>query len=257
MSAASISSTFSACCGPPAGDGGGLRAGSQSNRPAAGLHARSGRVGCDRRCTGDSACADWRRAPEAFLPEDLNFRGSLHVDWMGAAFALLLAVIATLLAGAAPAWMSWRTQPQEALRGDSRSASESRGGKQLRVFRRCRSRCQRDPGPDDGVVDCQPLPPDARRARLSVGSRVDSDHRIAGQRVSQSRRPLQENAGQAAATALGVENAAIVSILPLDGDYWIDMALLPGDTRSVFQMPTEHWRWISPEAIFRRFIFPW
>ncbi|HET9099792.1 MAG TPA: ABC transporter permease, partial [Acidobacteriaceae bacterium] len=62
---------------------------------------------------------------QQFLPADLNFRGNLHVDWIGAAFAVLLAVIATLLAGAAPAWMGWRTQPQEALRGDSRSASES------------------------------------------------------------------------------------------------------------------------------------
>jgi putative ABC transport system permease protein len=45
----------------------------------------------------------------------------------------------------------------------------------------------------------------------------------------------------------GVESVAVTSELPLDGDYWIDMALLPGDTRSVFQMPTEHWRWMSPE----------
>ena len=69
---------------------------------------------------------------QCFLPTALNFRGNLQVDWMGAAFAVLLAVMATLLAGAAPAWMSWRTQPQDALRGDSRSASESRSGKQLR-----------------------------------------------------------------------------------------------------------------------------
>jgi ABC-type antimicrobial peptide transport system permease subunit len=47
-------------------------------------------------------------------------------------------------------------------------------------------------------------------------------------------------------TLPGVEAAAIVSVLPLDGDFWIDMARLSGDTRSFFQIPTEHWRWISP-----------
>ena len=48
-------------------------------------------------------------------------------------------------------------------------------------------------------------------------------------------------------TLPGVENAAMVSVvLPLDGDFWIDMARVSGDTRSFFQMPTEHWRWISP-----------
>ncbi len=44
----------------------------------------------------------------------------------------------------------------------------------------------------------------------------------------------------------GVESAAVTSLLPLDGDNWIDVAHISGDTRSFFQMPTEHWRWISP-----------
>ena len=69
-----------------------------------------------------------------FLPPALDFRGSLHVDWIGAGCAILLAAVATLLAGAAPAWMSWHTQPQEALRSESRSASETRGGKRMRKF---------------------------------------------------------------------------------------------------------------------------
>ena len=43
-----------------------------------------------------------------YLPPELNFRGALHLDWAGAACALLLAVMATLLAGAIPAWISSR-----------------------------------------------------------------------------------------------------------------------------------------------------
>jgi hypothetical protein len=66
------------------------------------------------------------------LPPALNFRGNLHLDWAGAAFAVLLATITTLLAGTAPAWMSWRTQPQEALQNDSYSGGESHGGERFR-----------------------------------------------------------------------------------------------------------------------------
>ena len=41
-------------------------------------------------------------------------------------------MLATLLAGAAPAWMIANTQPQEVLHSESRLASESRSSKRLR-----------------------------------------------------------------------------------------------------------------------------
>ena len=51
---------------------------------------------------------------------------------LGAGCALLLAVLATLLAGAAPAFMVSRTAPQEVLHSESRLASESRGSRRVR-----------------------------------------------------------------------------------------------------------------------------
>jgi predicted permease len=44
----------------------------------------------------------------------------------------------------------------------------------------------------------------------------------------------------------GVEHAAVVSELPLTNDRWLDMMHLPGDARPMFQLPTEHFRWVSP-----------
>ena len=44
----------------------------------------------------------------------------------------------------------------------------------------------------------------------------------------------------------GVEHAAAVSELPLSGDQWVDMARVPGDARPMMQMPSEHFRWVSP-----------
>ncbi|MFZ0517565.1 MAG: ABC transporter permease, partial [Acidobacteriaceae bacterium] len=183
---------------------------------------------------------------QQFLPEDLNFRGNLHVDWMGAAFALLLAVIATLLAGAAPAWMSWRTQPQEALRGDSRSASESRSGKQLR-----KTLVAAEVAVSVTLVLMTGLLTASLYRLMHVERGFQADRVLTANielpgKEYPKRVDLYKNMLAKLKQLPGVENAAIVSILPLDGDYWIDMALLPSDARSVFQMPTEHWRWISP-----------
>lgn len=185
-----------------------------------------------------------------FLPDALNFRGPLHVDWAGAGCALLLALIATMLAGAAPAWMSWHTQPQEALRIESRSASESRGGKRLRKFL-----VAAEVGVSVALVLMTGL------LTTSLFHLMHIDHGFDAARVLTATIILPEKAyphrqDRAAfyKTTLdrltplpGVEHAAVVSVLPLSGDRWIDMMLLPGDTRPVFQMPTEHFRWVSPE----------
>jgi predicted permease len=44
----------------------------------------------------------------------------------------------------------------------------------------------------------------------------------------------------------GVEQAAVVSELPLTNDRWLDMVHLPGDSRPMMTLPTEHFRWVSP-----------
>ena len=183
---------------------------------------------------------------QQFLPADLNFRGNLHVDWIGAAFAVLLAVIATLLAGAAPAWMGWRTQPQEALRGDSRSASESRSGKQLR-----KTLVAAEVAVSVTLVLMTGLLTASLYRLLHVERGFQADRvltatiELPGKEYSR-RVELYKTMLTNLQQLPGVQSAAITSVLPLAGDSWIDMARIPGDTRSVFQMPTEHWRWISP-----------
>jgi predicted permease len=44
----------------------------------------------------------------------------------------------------------------------------------------------------------------------------------------------------------GVEHAASINELPLSGDHWIDMIRLVGESRPFFQVPSEHFRWVSP-----------
>jgi len=184
-----------------------------------------------------------------FLPPALNFRGNLHVDWVGASCAILLAVVATLLAGAAPAWMSWHTQPQEALRAESRTSSESHGGKRLRKF----------------LVAAEVSV--SVTLVLTTGLLSTSMYRLMhvhrgfqAERVLTARIVLPANgySKQQQAEALyksvlerlkrlpGVERVALTAELPLAGDTWIDMARLPGDTTPMMQTLSEHFRWVSP-----------
>ncbi len=183
------------------------------------------------------------------LPSALNFRGNLHIDWAGAGFALLLAIAATLLAGAAPAWMSWRTQPQEALRGDSRSASESRSGKRVR-----KSLVAAEVAVSVTLVLMTGLLT-ASLYRLMHVERGFQASRVLAAKINLPYKEYSIRNDRAAfyrklLTKLralpGVESVGLTSELPLNGDSWIDMLRVAGDTRSFFQMPTEHFRWISP-----------
>jgi predicted permease len=188
-------------------------------------------------------------AMQNFLPPALNFRGSLHLDWAGAGCALVLAVGATLLAGAAPAWIASRTQPVEVLRGESRQASESRSSKRMR-----RALVAVEVAVSVSLVLMTGLLTvslvrlmridrgfDANRvltAELDLPSKSYSDR--------QARAAFYKAALDHVRQLPGVESAGIVSVPPLGGDYWIDMIRVPGDARPFMQLPSEHFRWISP-----------
>jgi predicted permease len=195
-----------------------------------------------------------------YLPAELNFRGALHLDWAGAGCALALAVVATLLAGAAPAWMVSRTPPQEVLHSESRLASESRGSKQARRLL---------VGVEVAVSVVLVLMTGLVVASLVKLMRVDrgfNDERTLAASVEMPREsyPNRQKRAEFYRDALaklnalpGVAQAALTSMLPLHGDGWGDMAELPGDTRPWTQLPGESWRWISPnyfEAIHLRLV---
>ncbi|HVT96624.1 MAG TPA: ABC transporter permease [Acidobacteriaceae bacterium] len=195
-----------------------------------------------------------------YLPPELNFRGALHLDWVGAGCALLLAGAATLLAGAAPAWMVSRTAPQEVLHSESRLASESRGSKHARRVL---------VGVEVAVSVALVLMTGLLVASLTKLMRVDrgfDTERTLAVKVelpyeAYPNRPKRAEFYRDALVKLnalpGVEQAALTSVLPLSGNGWGDIAQLPGDTRPWTQLPGEEWRWVSPnyfETIHLRLI---
>lgn len=189
-------------------------------------------------------------AMQRYLPAALDFRGALHLDWAGAGCALLLAGLATLMAGAAPAWMVSRTSPQEVLHSESRLASESRGSKQMRRVL---------VGVEVAVSVALVLMTGLLTASMMKLLRVDRGFVpektiTAGIEVPVETYPDRQRRAEFYKEALaklnalpGVEQAAVTSIVPLAGDGWGDIAQLPGDTRPWTQVPTQSFRWVSPQ----------
>jgi macrolide transport system ATP-binding/permease protein len=184
-----------------------------------------------------------------YLPPALNFRGPLHLDWAGAGCALLLAVLATLLAGAAPAWMSARTPPQEVLHSESRLATESRSSKRIR-----RILVAVEVAVSVALVLMTGLLTTSLLRLLHVDRGFETA-RIATARINLPSKSYSELKARSAfykqvvdrlSHLPGVEHAAAVSMLPLSGDTWIDMIRVPDDARPVMQLPSEHFRWVTP-----------
>jgi predicted permease len=186
---------------------------------------------------------------QSYLPPALNFRGPLDLDWAGAACALLLSAAATLLAGAAPAWIVSRTPPQEALRSESRLASESRSSKRLRrVLVGVEVAVSVTLVLLTGLLTASLV----RLMRTERGFEADRvltatvDLPYQSYSALQARTAFYQEALERLRRLPGVESAGLVSVPPLGGDFWIDMLRVGGDARPFMELPSEHFRWISP-----------
>jgi macrolide transport system ATP-binding/permease protein len=189
-------------------------------------------------------------AMRRYLPPALDFRGPLHLDWVGAACASFLAAMTTLLAGAAPALMVSRTAPHEVLHSESRLAGESRGTRRMRrmlvgievavsvalvlMTGLLTASLAKLMHVDRGFTTARTI---TATIDLPAKSYPDLQHRAAFYR-----QVLQRLEGLP-----GVEHAALTSVLPLTGDSWGDMARVAGDNRPVTQLPIESFRSVSPE----------
>jgi len=187
---------------------------------------------------------------QRYLPAALDFRGPLHLDLAGVGCALFLAMLATVAAGAAPAFMVSRTSPQEVLQSDSRLSSESRGS------RRARSVLV---GVETAVSVALVLLTGLLTVSLIKLMKVDrgfSAERTFTATVNLPTESYRDDSHRSAfyrevldrITRLpGVEHAAMTSMLPLTGDGWGDLVRVNGDHRPLTQLPLASFRSVSPE----------
>ena len=187
---------------------------------------------------------------QRYLPPALDFRGPLHLDWAGVGCALLLAVLATLAAGAAPAFMVSRTAPQEVLHSDSRLTSEPSGSRRARCIL---------VGIEAAVSVALVLMTGLLTASLvklmamdrgftterTITATVDLPSEL--YHDDQKRAAFYREVLERMNRLPGVEHAAFTSVLPLMGGGWGDMARVTGDNRPFTQLPLESFRSVSPQ----------
>jgi predicted permease len=189
------------------------------------------------------------RGMQRYLPEGLNFRGPLHLDWGGAGCALALAGMATLLAGMAPGWMVSRTAPQEVLHSESRLASESRASRRMR-----RGLVGAEVAVSVALVLMTGLVVVSLVKLMRVDRGFDAERTMTARielpwdnyKDKQRRVEFYKEVLTKLNVLPGVERAAITNALPLTGGGWGDAAQLSGDTRAWTQLPEEQFRWVSP-----------
>lgn len=184
-----------------------------------------------------------------YAPSDLPLVGNVSLSWMVLGFAAAISVFSALICGVIPAWQYAKADPEPALRSNRRTATQFRSGKGLR----------------DGLVVAEVAASLALVliAGLLVASMVkllrvprgfEAENVLSAKVVLPDKQYWSPAARDAfyerALTQLrqvpGVQAAGIVSVLPLDGDYWGDLVSRIGDTRPLFERPDAHYRWISP-----------
>jgi macrolide transport system ATP-binding/permease protein len=187
---------------------------------------------------------------QRYLPPTLDFRGPLHLDWVGVGCALLLAVLATLAAGAAPAFMVSRTAPQEVLHRDSRLTSESLGSRRAR-----RVLVAIETAVSVALVLMTGLLTASLVKLMAVDRGFTAERTITATvdlpsesyRNDQHRAAFYREVLERMNRLPGVEHAAFASVLPLAGSGWGNMARVTGDSRLTTQLPIESFRSVSPQ----------
>lgn len=187
---------------------------------------------------------------QRYLPPALDFRGPLHLDWAGAGCALLLALLTTLLAGAAPAFMVSRTSPQVVLHSESRLASESRGRRRVRrVLVAVEVAVSVALVLMTGLLTASLVKLMHVDRGFTIERTVTAKVELPGESYPDRphRATFYRDVLQRLHALPGVEDAAITSSLPLSGDSWGDMVRVPGDNRPWTQLPLESFRWVSSD----------
>lgn len=190
------------------------------------------------------------RALVAAAPVDLPRLQEVRVDATELLFALAVSVATAVILGVLPAWRAARSAPFEILKSGSRTATEGRGGIRVRnllvslevglsalllvaaglliaSFVRLMSI---DKGFQvERVLAADVLLPNAKYPK-------EADRVAFFDRVLEQARHLP-----------GVQSAAMISALPLQGEIWIDTVATENDPRPEMERPSTNVRFVSAD----------
>ena len=187
---------------------------------------------------------------QRFLPSSLAFRGTLHLGWAGCLFCVVVTVLSAVLAGAGPAWLSLRLTMDALLPGEARLVGGGRGVRTTRnVLVGLEVAISIVLLSIAGLLTASMIKllhvPRGFSSDQSMTAMIDLPHTQYPN--DQHRAEFYRELLTRFASVPGVEQVAITSVLPLAGDSWGDSAQVAGDPRPIMQLPTERFRWVSPQ----------
>jgi putative ABC transport system permease protein len=182
------------------------------------------------------------------LPSALPLLHPLRMDAQLVLFAIGASLVSALLCGLLPAIRFVRSHPQQALRSEGRTASESAGGKRVR-----RALVIGEVAASVMLVVLAGMFLLSLYRLLRVDRGFTTEHVISADVVlpdKQYGKPAQREAFyqrslEHVRQLPGVASAGVISVLPLEGDRWGDLISLPTDTRPLFSRPAASFRWVS------------
>src|ERR1700744_3593820 len=171
------------------------------------------------------------------LPSALPLLHPLRMDAPVVLFAIAASLVCALLCGLLPAIRFAHSHPQQALRSESRTASESAGGKQLR-----RGLVIAEVAASVALVVLAGMFLLSLYRLLRVDRGFATEHVISASIVMPdkqyntpaAREAFYQRSLEHLRQLPGVRSVGVISVLPLDGDRWGDSISIPSDTRPPF-----------------------
>ncbi|MEO8369257.1 MAG: ABC transporter permease [Candidatus Solibacter sp.] len=185
----------------------------------------------------------------AAAPVDLPRLQEVKVDSQVLLFAFAISLLTGLIFGALPALGSLRTLPMETLKSAGRGNTEGRGGLRTRNLL-----VGFEVGLSAALLVTAGLLIASFTRLMSVDKGFQVD-RVLAVNVSllatrypkpEDRTAFFQRALEKAAALPGVQQASVVSILPLTGETWIDIVGKENDPRPTVELPSTNVRFISP-----------
>ena len=190
------------------------------------------------------------RAVLRFAPLDLPRLDEIHLDVRALLFAFALSILTGVLFGILPAWRASAADPQLALRGSSRNATEGARG----LFTR-EVLVGFESALGAVLLIVAGLLVGSFVRLLSIDQGFNADRLIAVEvdlpqngYGEQGKRDIYYRDLIAKMQALpGVSSAALVSRLPLEGEDWVDAMQREGEHKSIAELPMTNFRFCSPD----------
>jgi predicted permease len=186
----------------------------------------------------------------SMAPVDLPRLSEVHVDWRVLLFALGAAAISGLFFGVFPAWRLTRVDPQDAMRSGSRGSTESGGRMRVRELL-----VSVEVGLSCLLLIVAGLLLTSFVRLMGVNRGFEVQHILTAE-IAPSRPRYDDDAKRQRLyhdviaklqTEPGVTSAGVISVLPLNGQFWADLISVPGDTRPVMERPIAAFRPVTPD----------